>query len=120
MLEQGDEGGAPGAPAASAAAAAGATPARRARPAVVTRAFAYSTVSHPHGEHLLNVGLTRGVHDGAGVPPASPRPRSTTPTPASARGVARPIPPPPAPRCPCESCVQTFAALVPPSARRAL
>ena len=119
MLEQGDEGGKPGRqrrrppppP----------PPARRcarARPAVSALCL-LDGVPLARRASAQRRADARGAHDGAGVPPAHLRARGAPPHPGKrawgwlVRFLLRQPP-----RCPCESCVQTFAALVPPSARK--
>lgn len=79
--------------------------------------FSYSTIAHPHGDRLLNVGLTRAVRSMLVLfHPRMLAPPEHHPAPGKrAWGwlvrylLAMP------PRCACEQCTGLFAALVPPS-----
>jgi hypothetical protein len=79
--------------------------------------FSYSTIAHPHGDRLLNVGLTRAVRSMLVLfHPRMLAPHEHHPAPGKrAWGwlvrylLVKP------PRCACEQCTSLFAALVPPS-----
>lgn len=79
--------------------------------------FSYSTIAHPHGDRLLNVGLTRAVRSMLVLfHPRMLAPQEHHPAPGKrAWGwLVRYLLVMP-PRCACEQCASLFAALVPPS-----
>jgi len=80
--------------------------------------FSYSTIAHPHGERLLNVGLTRAVRSMLVLfhpRMMAPEEHHAAPGKRAWGWLVRYLLATP-PRCPCENCASLYTALVPPSA----